>query len=78
MDPRIKQLAKNLINYSCRLQTGEHILITYEGSAVRPLAQQLVREAYAAGGYEARSSPFRPHVAGKIVEGGKALLDALR
>ena len=51
MDPRIKQLAKNLINYSCRLQTGEHILITYEGSAVRPLAQQLVREAYAAGGY---------------------------
>ena len=35
-------------------------------------------EAYAAGGYEARSSPFRPHVADKIVEGGKALLDALR
>ena len=35
-------------------------------------------EAYVAGGYEARSSPFRPHVADKIVEGGKALLDALR
>ena len=36
------------------------------------------KDAYAAGGYEARSSLFRPHVSDKIVEGGKALLDALK
>ena len=51
MDPRIKQLAKNLINYSCNIQPGEHILITYEGRETRALAQMLVRETYLAGGY---------------------------
>ena len=35
-------------------------------------------EAYAAGGYEARSSNFRPNVSDKIVEGCKELLAALR
>jgi len=34
--------------------------------------------AYAAGGYEARSSHFKPHVSDKIVEGSKALLDELK
>ena len=36
------------------------------------------KEAYAAGGYEARSSHFRPHVSDKIVEGSKALLKELQ
>ena len=44
MDPRIKQLAKNLINYSCSVKPGEHVMITYEGRETRALAQMLVRE----------------------------------
>ena len=36
------------------------------------------KEAYAAGGYEARSSHFRPHVSDRIVEGCKALLEELK
>ena len=36
------------------------------------------KEAYAAGGYEARSSNFRPQVSDRIVEGAKALLTELR
>ena len=27
MDPRLQKLAENLINYSCRLQKGEKLLI---------------------------------------------------
>ena len=36
------------------------------------------KEAYDAGGYEARSSPFRPHVSDKIVEGSKEMLHLLK
>lgn len=36
------------------------------------------KAAYDAGGYEARSSPFRPHVSDRIVEGSKALLKELK
>ena len=35
-------------------------------------------EAYAAGGYESRSSNFRPHVSDKIVEGCKELLKEMQ
>lgn len=48
-DPRIEQLAKNLINYSCSLKPGEKILIDNIGNEV-PLARELIREAYKAGG----------------------------
>lgn len=48
-DPRIQQLAKNLINYSIKLQPGEKVLIEYSGSA-GSLPQELVQEAYKAGG----------------------------
>ncbi len=51
MDQRIKTLAKNLVNYSCAVQKGERVLISYEGSSVKPLARQLIKEVYAAGGY---------------------------
>ncbi len=49
-DPRINQLAKNLINYSIRLQKGEKVLIENFGLQ-RELVIELVKEAYAAGGY---------------------------
>jgi aminopeptidase len=49
-DPRIEKLAKNLINYSVRLQKGEKVLIENFGLQ-RELVTALVKEAYAAGGY---------------------------
>lgn len=48
-DERIKQLAKNLINYSCELKVGEKVLIESIG-ANDALTRELVKEAYAAGG----------------------------
>ncbi|KOO46806.1 aminopeptidase [Priestia koreensis] len=49
-DPRIEKLAKNLINYSVRLQKGEKVLIENFGLQ-RELVNALVKEAYAAGGF---------------------------
>ncbi|HZG73377.1 MAG TPA: aminopeptidase [Chondromyces sp.] len=49
-DPRIQKLAHNLINYSCRLQSGEKILIENFGLQTE-LVTALVDEAYKAGGY---------------------------
>ncbi|HWO96340.1 MAG TPA: aminopeptidase [Bacillus sp. (in: firmicutes)] len=49
-DSRIEKLAKNLINYSVRLQKGEKVLIENFGLQ-RELVNALVKEAYAAGGY---------------------------
>lgn len=49
-DPRIETLAKNLINYSIKLQKGEKVLIENFGLQ-RELVVALVKEAYAAGGY---------------------------
>ncbi len=49
-DPRITILAKNLINYSVRLQKGEKVLIENTGLE-RELVIELVKEAYAVGGY---------------------------
>ena len=46
MDQRIEKLAHLLVNYSCRLQEGEKILIDYEGSEVKPLIRQLIKETY--------------------------------
>jgi aminopeptidase len=47
-DPRIDQLAKNLINHSCRLQKGEKVLIE-NFSIEKELVNALIREAYAVG-----------------------------
>lgn len=48
-DPRIEQLAKNLIQYSIKLQPGEKLLIEVDGLET-PLAKELVKQAYAVGG----------------------------
>ncbi|MEG0371859.1 MAG: aminopeptidase, partial [Clostridium sp.] len=49
VDQRIKQLAYNLINYSCRLQSGEKILIESIGLE-ESLVKELVKEVYNVGG----------------------------
>jgi aminopeptidase len=48
-DPRIEKLAKTLIQYSVKLQPGEKVLIEVLGLEL-PLAKELVRQAYLAGG----------------------------
>jgi len=49
LDPRIKTLAHNLINYSCELKKGEKVLIE-SINLEKPLIKELIREAYLAGG----------------------------
>lgn len=51
MDPRIEQLAGALVNYSCNVQKGEKVLISYNGKSAKPLVKQLIKETYRAGGY---------------------------
>ncbi|MGB3914540.1 MAG: aminopeptidase [Dethiobacteria bacterium] len=48
VDPRVKKLAYNLINYSCDLKEGEKLLIESIGLEL-PLVKELIRETYAVG-----------------------------
>jgi aminopeptidase len=48
-DSRFAQLAKNLVNYSINIQPGEKLLIEVNGLEV-PLAREIVKETYKAGG----------------------------
>ncbi len=50
MDERIIKLAKLLVEYSCNVQPNERVLVSYEGENTRPLARQIVKEIYKAGG----------------------------
>lgn len=49
MDERMLQLAKNLINYSCELKSGEKVLINGNGTEGLPLVKLLIKEAYNVG-----------------------------
>lgn len=51
MDQRILTLASNLVNYSCKIQTGENVLISYTGDSPKPLVKALIKEVYKAGGH---------------------------
>jgi aminopeptidase len=50
MDNRLIELARNLVNYSCDVQRGDKVLVSYEGDSAKLLARQIVKEVYAAGG----------------------------
>ncbi len=50
MDPRIKELSSLLVNYSCDIQEGDKVLISYEGECSKNLARQLIKDVYKAGG----------------------------
>ncbi|MBQ8151148.1 MAG: aminopeptidase, partial [Firmicutes bacterium] len=50
MDERIRKLSHLLVNYSCRIQEGEKVLIDYEGEPCKNLARQLIKDVYEAGG----------------------------
>jgi len=49
IDPRISKLAQNLVNYSCRVQPNENVLIEAIGLEV-PLVKELIKEVYRAQG----------------------------
>lgn len=51
MDRRIRELADLLVHYSCDLQKGEKILISYEGDCCKPLIRQIIKEVYKTGAY---------------------------
>ncbi len=40
-----------IVNYSCRVQKGERVLIEEIGTDAKPLIKELIRAVYAAGGY---------------------------
>lgn len=48
-DPRISELAKRLVNYSCRVQTGEHVLLDLI-DVPDEVGIELIRAVRAAGG----------------------------
>lgn len=50
MDPRIVKLADLLVDYSCRVQTGDKVLIDYEGDCCKDLVRQLIKKVYTKGG----------------------------
>jgi len=58
-DIRYEKLAKNLINYSVKLQKGEKILINFTGKE-NDLVKELINKAYKAGGL-----PFVKHTDGQ-------------
>ena len=49
-DKRNEVLARNLVNYSCRLQPGETIMIEIKGKETLELAKEIVREVARVGG----------------------------
>lgn len=51
MDPRIQQLAQNLIGYSCDVKEGEKVLIECIGTSALPLVKELVKETYKVGAH---------------------------
>ncbi|MBM3710600.1 MAG: aminopeptidase [Actinobacteria bacterium] len=50
MDPRIKKLAGILVNYSCKIQKDEKVLIECFGSSPLLLLKAIIKEVYKAGG----------------------------
>ena len=51
MDTRIKELSELLVHYSCNVQKGEKVLVSYEGEECKPLVRQIIKDIYKCGGY---------------------------
>lgn len=51
MDPRIEKLADMMVNYSCEIKPGEHIMIRHSGEETIPMVTALVRRIYQAGAF---------------------------
>jgi len=53
LDERIKILANRLVNYSCRVQEGENVLISCHGTQPLPLVRAIIKEVY-----KAKAKPY--------------------
>lgn len=51
MDSRIVTLAKNLIQYSCKIKANENVLISCNGLDNTPLVRALIKEIYKVGAF---------------------------
>lgn len=51
MDSRINKLSDGLVHYSCNVQKGEKVLVSYEGDCCKPLVKQIIKDIYACGGF---------------------------
>ncbi|MGL4791310.1 MAG: aminopeptidase [Anaerotignaceae bacterium] len=49
MDERNKILAKNLVNYSCKVKAGENVCVACNGTGPIPLVKEIIKEVYKAG-----------------------------
>ena len=50
MDSRIKKLSDVLVNYSCKVEKGDKVMVSYEGEACKPLVRQMIKDIYSVGG----------------------------
>ncbi len=50
MDSRIKKLADILVNFSMEVKKGDKVYVDYKGADTEPLARQVIKNVYAAGG----------------------------
>lgn len=66
MDPRYKKLAALLVNHSCRLQKGEHVLIQASGTP-NEFTEALIDAVADAGGHPLVST-LEPRVSRKLVQ----------
>lgn len=55
MDERIRRLAYNLVNYSCKVKEGDKVYVHFIGEATEDLARAVIKEVY-----NAKGLPF-PH-----------------
>ena len=46
MDKRIRTLAKNLVNYSCKVKPGDKVYVHYTGPSTEELARQIIKEVH--------------------------------
>ena len=62
MDVRIKKLAENLVNYSCKVKEGEKVYINYIGQETEDLARAIVKEVY-----KAKGKPFVHYISNEVL-----------
>ncbi|MCI8372509.1 MAG: aminopeptidase [Lachnospiraceae bacterium] len=62
MDQRVKELAYNLVNYSCKVKAGDNVYVHFIGEATKELARCVVKEVY-----KAKGRPF-PHYTSQEVQ----------
>ena len=61
MDERIKKLAYNLVNYSCKVKENDKVYVHFIGEATQDLARAVIKEIY-----KAKGIPFAHYTSQKV------------